>query len=377
MKKLFSTNSVVLPLVLSFIVASPAILGDSENFLRKSNGEKMVLLQDQPQGLMARNVSEKSFSVNPNLKIQYYDKRYAVIIVGYFKDSQHYKWFTTDAQRQYDILTKKYNFSDNDIYMLVTQKKEWADNLSMNPAIIYYNATKTNISMVFSHLASVIDEDDLLYIVVIDHGGDTHHLFFTRLGFDIDFRQGIFAYDTYFALEKTGNSSKDALISHQYLGKNNSQSENYDRIFDHELNEYTKNIHARRIIFALQPCFSGGFINDLSGINHVVLTASTEAQQANAPFIGYFSSGLNGSANDRNHDGRISLGEIYEYTADMVYKWIQNNPEGNGNRSQYPLIDDNGDKIGHHNDDFGYRPDAQNKDGYVAARIYDLSYEEI
>jgi len=377
MKKLFSLTSVVLSLIVSFIVVSPAILGDSDYFVKKSDRKNIVLLRDQPKGLMAKEISEKGPCVNSNLKVQYYDKKYAVILVGYFNDSQHYNWFTRDAQRQYDVLTNKYNFSDNNIYVLVTQKKDWADNLSMNPAIIDYNATKTNIMMVFTHLASILNENDLLYVVVIDHGADTHHLFFKRLGIDIDFWRGIFAHDTFFALEKTENTSGKTMILHHDLGKNTNQSEIGERIYDHDLKEYTQNIHARRIIFVIQPCFSGGFINDLSGINHVVLTASTEAQLANAPFIGYFYFGLNGSASDSNQDGRISLGEVYEYTADMVYEWIRQNPEGNGGRPQFPLIDDTGDKIGHRNDGFGYKPNVSNKDGYVAARIYDLSYEEL
>jgi hypothetical protein len=377
-KKFFLLNSLVLPLLLSFIVVSPAILGNSDYFFTKSDRKNIVLLQNQPQEFLVKEISEKELCVNSELKVQYYDKRYAVILVGYFNDSQHYNWYTRDAQRQYDVLTKKYNFSDNDIYMLVTQKKEWVDNLSMDPAVIDYNATKTNISMVFTHLASIIDEDDLLYVVVIDHGADTHHLFFKRLGIDIDFWQGVFAHDTYFALEKTGNTSENTFIPRHDLSKNITRSEIGERIYDHELNEYTQKIHARRIIFVLQPCFSGGFINDLSGTNHVVLTASTEAQQANAPFIGYFYFGLNGSSDDSNHDGRISLGEIYEYSADMVYEWIQKDPEGNGGRHQYPLIDDNGDKIGHrYNSSFGYTPEVVNKDGYIAARIYNLSYEEL
>ena len=361
MKKKFFHNNVVLLLILSFILVTPIIAGDPEHFVIKADWK----------------ISEKQALVNSNMTVHYYEKRYAVIIVGYYNDSQYYQWFTNDAQRQYDVLTKKYNFSDEDIYVLVTQIEEWANNLGMDPTIIDYTATLTNITMVFTQLASVISENDLLYVVVIDHGADTHHLYFKRLGIDIDFWQGIFAHDTFFCLEKTENTNKEFMIPLINLRKNTNQSEVGERVYDRELNEYTQMIHARRIIFVLQPCFSGGFINDLSGSNRVILTASTEAQLANAPFIGIFYHGLNGSANDINQDGRISLGEVYEYIAKNVSEWIQKYPDGNGGRFQFPLIDDNGDKIGHRNGDFGYKPNVLNKDGYITARIYDLSYEEV
>jgi hypothetical protein len=195
--------------------------------------------------------------------------------------------------------------------------------------------------------------------VVIDHGGDHTFLPFRILPFHIDFNQGIFAHDTYFALEKKGIFF------------------NYESVYDYELNNYIKNINCRRIIFVLQPCFSGGFINDLSGKNRVIITSSKENQLAEAPFISYFYQGLNGSINDTNNDGKISLAEIYEYTAGMVYDWITAYPTLNGG-PQYPMIDDNGDKVGHrYQGIFGYNTNDPNKDGYIATHIFDLAYESL
>lgn len=342
-----------------------------------------TLVEENPDGVMrsetcAREASEEKTGDLSDNNIFYYDKRYAVIIVGYYGDEQHYNWFTRDAQRQYNVLIEKYGFNDSNIFVLITLREDWADNLSADPAIVDYNATEENIIMIFDYLKMIIDEDDLLYVVVINHGGDDHHIYFWRLGIHIDYWQSIFAHDTYFALEETGNNMRGRLFTEDNLSNYGNLNSNYNRVYDHELNDYTSDINARRIIFVLQPCLSGGFINDLSKKNHIVFTASREIQQAIAPFIWYFYQGLNGSAEDKNNDGRLSLGEIYEYTASMVYKWIDENPGGNEGQLQHPLIDDNGNKLGHrYSGFFGYNPDRPNRDGYVAARIYNLSYEEI
>jgi len=327
---------------------------------------------------IVKNELNKGTMKDLNDTMFYYNERYAVIVVGLYKDKLHYQWFTNAAQQQYTVLTETYGLNSSKIYVLLTLREEWADVLKINPAIIDYNSTEENISMVFNYLKTILDDDDLLYIAVISHGGDTHHLFFENIKIDFDLWQGIVAHDTYFGLEDITNDSINIFKLKNILDMNGNHSTIDNCVFDYELNEYTKEVNARRIIFVLQPCFSGGFVNDLSKENHIIFTASTEAQLATASFIEYFADGLNGSAPDSNYDGRISLGEVYEYTAGLVYQWIHDNPDEYKGRREYPLIDDNGDKIGHrYHGWFGYNQNKANKDGYTAARIYNLSYEEI
>ena len=162
------------------------------------------------------------------------------------------------------------------------------------------------------------------------------------------------------ALEKKSSEDEDVSVPQMrnQLSKmynvSMMESDNY-KLYDYELASYAKNINARRILFIIQPCFSGGFINDLSKENHVIFTALHETEMA-GNFLGPLDNGFDGSAEDLNCDGRISLGEIFTYT-------IENLPEESFN----PMIDDNSDKIGH-----GYLGD-----GIIASGIYDLSYEEI
>jgi hypothetical protein len=303
----------------------------------------------------------------------YYSQRFAVIIVGYYGDKQHYGWFTEDTQAHYDLLIEKYGFTDNDVYLLLTLKEEWADSLHLNPDIIDQEATEENIKTVFSKLKEVITEDDLLYVIVINHGGDDHYL--PVVG--IDFWLGKFAHDTFFGLEETEEHSCKGLDKRSsYVFEDSGNKNTVDnKIYDHELSNYVDGINARRIIFVLQPCFSGGFINDLSKENHVVITASRERQPAFVGFMRFFYEGLNGKADDSNNDGRISLAEVYGYTARKVYDWIKRHPAWNKWRLQHPLIDDNGDKIGHRYGWFGFDPNDPFKDGYVAAKIFDFTYE--
>ncbi len=322
---------------------------------------------------------DKSVTIDSkNVDRFYYHNRYAVIIVGVYQDPQHYKWFTNDAQRQYNVLTEKYGFSYDDVFVLITVKegKEWDENLSCDPSIIDMASTEANIKKVFTKFTSggehELDKNDLLVVEVISHGLDLGTYYGGKWEIDL-WPNG---HDTYFGLEE---ESKDI---YENIKDNNQEATNIgfnyngslltpDKVFDWELALYTNRIKARRIVFILQPCFSGGFIRELSGKNRVICSASKENELALAPFIGFFYQGLNGSA-DINNDGKISLGEVYEYTADEIKDHLDNHPD---EKPQHPLIDDNGDKKGCRQSQTSYDPRTKGKDGYVAARIFDLRYE--
>jgi len=313
-----------------------------------------------------------------------YDQKYAVIVVGTYgvknqvkisgnTREQYYEWFTGSAQRRFNLLTEKYGFIADNIYVLLTEvhKEGYNPASSFDPSGFknYYNATKENITMVFDELKSKVDNNDLLVVDLIGHGGDDHtHTFFrllARLGLIkspliVDFRKGVRASDTYMALEKENyaDSYTASLTRDQFFGYENSSSSDYS-LYDHELASYTNDIDARRVVYILQPCFSGGFINDLSKSNHVIITSSKEGEMA-GDFLGPLNNGFDGSA-DLNEDGRISLAELFDYTITH----IDHETEG----VFHPLLDDNGDKIG--------SVDLTGEDGQVSSSIYDLSYEEI
>jgi hypothetical protein len=329
----------------------------------------------------------------------YYHNKYAVIIVGTFGNKQSYKWFSKDAQRQYNLTTQKLGFNKDNVYVLFTflDNQSWVPDSSFNSSIVDCAATEENIKTVFNDLKNKMNPYgyDLLYVVVIAHGLDLGWYWGYKLGFNRDLWPN--GHDTYFGITKpTGGSGEqeqeteclsdvDNYYSNQsaqipqsiqstyYVDNYDNCSKIDDRVFDHELNEYTRDIPARRIIFVLNPCMSGGFINDLSEKNRVIITASKEDEYANASFIGDFYYGLNGSG-DNNGDNKISLAEVFDYTSNKVKEWLHNHPN---EKPENPLLDDNGDGVGHNNTESGYDSTTEGKDGYVAARIYNLSYEEI
>jgi len=147
------------------------------------------------------------------------------------------------------------------------------------------------------------------------------------------------------------------------------------KLYDFELMFYSNGIKAK-MIFVLQPCFSGGFIGELSGENRIVCTASRGFEEADGWF-GPFRRALNKidengdgipDADLYPQDGNISILEAYRYAADFVES---NHPPG----SQHPLIDDNNDGIGHHMYETNYYydpndPDNPNRDGSLAADTF-------
>jgi hypothetical protein len=144
-----------------------------------------------------------------------------------------------------------------------------------------------------------------------------------------------------------------------------------EKLYDFELWSYTYEIQAK-IIFALQPCMSGGFISELSGPNRIVCTASRGCEVADASWVEPFTRALNKIDEnndgipdaDYNNDGQISILEAYRYAAEKVKNQLNAHPDF---PPQHPLIDDNGDHIGHHFSETNYyNPNDQTKDGYLA-----------
>ena len=142
-----------------------------------------------------------------------------------------------------------------------------------------------------------------------------------------------------------------------------------EKLYDDELMSYINGINAK-IIYALQPCVSGGFISELSGENRIVCTASRGFELADASWIEPFIRALNKTypEADLDNNGKISILEAYRYAAGNVEKQLSQHPNF---PPQHPLIDDNGDYIGHHFYETNYYdPIDPNKDGYLAAHTF-------
>jgi hypothetical protein len=130
-----------------------------------------------------------------------------------------------------------------------------------------------------------------------------------------------------------------------------------EKIYDTELASFVDNIKAKMIFF-LQPCFSGAFIDDLSGENRIICTASRGSEPADS-WIGLMRKALNFEVDaDYNNDGKISILEAYEYTAKEDYKIYGD--------LFHPLIDDDGTYPGHYYNE----PSYGLSDGKLASQTF-------
>ena len=329
-----------------------------------------------------KNISNEAIVKNKSS----YDKKYAVIIVGSYgfanayqtidqideNRTKYYKWYLNSAQSIYNVLKDKYSFDEQNIFTLITKNKNYKLPDGFNKSIIKYPSDKSHIEKVFKTFeegsSNELNENDLLFVVFIDHGLDGHLLlnYLIKKLFKIDMPKidGEYAHNTAFVLEPKLNLIFRDILNYDFT-KTRLVFTNI-MLLDYQFAKYLKGIKAR--VVALQPCYSGGYINDLSAGNRIICTASGENELAFLSWIGPFTRALNGTiGTDYNSDGNISILEAYRYAAEDVEKQISRNPTQG---PDHPLIDDNGDKIGYHFNDSGYDPSIPGKDGYLAANTF-------
>ena len=138
-------------------------------------------------------------------------------------------------------------------------------------------------------------------------------------------------------------------------------------LLDDDLALWLKDIKAGRIITVLEPCFSGGFLWDISGPLRIACSATTDDDISLANwFIDGITAALywedmsgNPVDADTNDDGNVSLVEAFNYA-------VENDP---GYPFEDPQYDDNGDGITH---DY---PIPQDDDGKLGEKTYLWGYE--
>lgn len=131
-------------------------------------------------------------------------------------------------------------------------------------------------------------------------------------------------------------------------------------MLDDDLAVFLNRIDASVITIFMEQCFSGGFIEDLSGSNRVIAAATEEDTVSwGNVFVEYFTEALHWATRsgspvdaDKDHNGHISMMEAFNYAAERDYTW------------EIPQYDDNGDNIG------SPYPIPQGGDGSLGARTY-------
>ncbi|MFH1978443.1 MAG: M6 family metalloprotease domain-containing protein [Candidatus Aenigmatarchaeota archaeon] len=113
------------------------------------------------------------------------------------------------------------------------------------------------------------------------------------------------------------------------------------KLTDDDLKVYTDALDIANIIVYILPCFGGGFIDDLSRSNMIIMAASLEEDVSYGNvFMQLFRDVLNNpSLADVNNDSIATLDEVFNYVSenDYVDEAPQYDDNGDGISSSYPL----------------------------------------
>jgi len=266
-------------------------------------GEYIPISVKNMYGDIASSTPIVTGGLRPNAPDNYAERTYAIIINGGASKMANKPRYWNDCSFIYQTLSKKYGVPKDQIYPIMADGNDPADD-SLLGAGRYYNqsldldfdgndeiklaATKANIKSMLENLASVLEEDDHLFIFVTDHGG-------------------------------TIDRVKTSFICLW----------NSERLYDYELAELLKPITAKyvNVNVVLGQCYSGGFVDDLDQIGCVVATASRGSEYSYGmydlpydEFLYHWICAVNGadpqgrSVNaDTNGDGFVSMDEAFSY----------------------------------------------------------------
>ena len=132
-------------------------------------------------------------------------------------------------------------------------------------------------------------------------------------------------------------------------------------LFDTEMADMFKDITRDKLVFVFSPCNSGGFIDNLSGNNTVVITSTRKEEANRAAFIEPLLAAFDGPG-DSDLDGKISFAEAFNFASASVKQQYADNRWGT--LTEHGQLDDNGDKISTE----ALAPDG--KDGKLAGEIF-------
>ncbi len=243
-------------------------------------------------------------------------EKYAVLFNGGYQTSSNYAAYLNDTRQMYDVLLNIYEFPEENIFIFQSDGQDPADDCRFidsgnNP--YYVNspwdldgdsdndieagaATSTNLFAKFDDLSNTMDSDDIFYFWATDHGQDT-------ADDPPDYKSGLCGWGS--------TSFSDADFASSVAGFN----------VDTEM-------------YVFGQCYSGGFIDNLTGENRMVVTAADHDESSwsyyytptqeyawgsyinddtdGSTFLNKWAKGLSGPA-DADEDGNISIDEAFTY----------------------------------------------------------------
>lgn len=250
---------------------------------------------------------------------------YAVILSGGASQYSNYPRYWNDCSNIFKTLFDVYGYVNDNMYIAISDGLDPAGDQSTgansNPDLngdgiddIGYSCVRANLTTIFGELATRLGPSDTLFIFTTDHG--------------------------------SGQSGVPGQPVSMNLWNN-------EEIWDYEFAALLEPIQCREMIITMEPCFSGGFVNDIIDMNsdvpRVIMTAANDHEYSWAmgpdyvydEYVFYWTAAVTGQDAfgnpvdaDYNQDGEITMDEahLFAVTHDTASEHPQYGewPEGYG-----------------------------------------------
>jgi len=233
--------------------------------------------------------------------------RFAVIISGVGGEDAYTKKFTGQAMQLFEILTTRFGFAENNVTVLTENGVPGPED---GPVEAYKQAVTPpvmarsdagEVRKAFARIKAQARPETLVLVILIGHGSfDSQTAKFNLVGPDL--------------------AAKD------YSGLLGS-------------------LPSRHMVFINCSSSSGEFIKPLSGDGRIIITATRSGNEQNATtFADSLIAALKDPGADTDKDNRLSVLEVFNYASNNIAEYYK---QKNLLATEHPLIDDNGDGVGH------------------------------
>jgi len=233
---------------------------------------------------------------------------WAVLLSGGASSGSNHVRYWNDCSNIYNTLVNTYGYLDDHIIVAISDGLDPAPDQSnggnSDPDLdgdgdddIMYSCVTSNLQTIFADLASTLGPQDTLFVFTTDHGSGQY-----------------------------GTPGQPTSMNLW----------NSEEIWDYEFAALVEPIQCREMIFTLEPCFSGGFVNDIINMNstvpRVISTAANDHEYSWAmgpdyvydTYVFHWTAAVNWEDAygvpvdaDYNADGEITMDEAYQYAVTM------------------------------------------------------------
>ncbi len=281
-------------------------------------------------------------------------QKYALLYSGGCNAANAHRRYWNDLRFMYTVLRDKYGYPAENIIVVYTDGVG-EDNIMP----VDYAASGNGLGTAFEELRTRMTASDDLFVFATNHGGGQH-----RAGG----HQMVNSPRNFGIEDFNGDELETPGVDETFCLYNSDLGPVPDDYFGTLLSV----IPHRQMIAVLEPCFSGGFIRDLSAVSSIAtVTACLEDEfsyggltiegVAFDVFSYYFTEALfqaspNGNAlttnPDTNGDGQVSVLEAFLYATEK------------DTANETPLLDGNGNGVGTNN------PSTSEPDGMRARNLF-------